>query len=532
MQSGISIGSGFNGHDILPADVEVPKLQRKRGLARIGAAKVLYPHELWAFLSKQPKRFADVFMPQDPEEVSIFWQFAKDEVWFMEHPLRFLVSAAPQSRVPILIYGDEAPMGKLGKRLMRMQLWYSPFRKQNGADGNLALCMDDISDTFATTIHRQQLLAVAWSFGIATTNVWPHEKHDGTPLTPADGYRWRMRGQKLNDDNVIPIVIGFTGDLQWDLKEFAPPFNWSTRPCICNICHATHALGPLSAFNPAEDADWTATARSNDDGDWLPNSNPLYDVAGAHRHAHFEDYVHEDLLGTRQLLNGGAMRYACGRGWFGDFPAIATWKEKLQAQLDVAYLHFGRVINHGGIQCSQQKFTVGSLSLAKSQHATAVTKGKAFNGHCVSVWLLQLFQERQDADLESQMICTSLWGFCAIWDVAMDVKRRSSIICTEAEVERLRLGRRAAFSSLRWLAANAYAHGLSRFHLRPKFHLLDHCLRRCVRTRICFIAFWVFQQEDSMGKWAKVALKVHASVVCARTIERWLALFVCPGDEH
>ena len=110
-------------------------------------------------------------------------------------------------------------MGKLGKRLMRMGLWYSPFRKTNGADGNLASCMGDISDPFAVVIHRQQLLAAAWSFGIAATNTWPHVMHDGTPLTKVDGYRWQMRCHQLNDAGVVPIVIGFTGDLQWDLKS-------------------------------------------------------------------------------------------------------------------------------------------------------------------------------------------------------------------------------------------------------------------------------------------------------------------------
>ena len=48
--------------------------------------------------------------------------------------------------IPILIYGDEAPMGKLGKRLLRMGSWYSH--------------MDDISDALQVAIHRQQLSAV------------------------------------------------------------------------------------------------------------------------------------------------------------------------------------------------------------------------------------------------------------------------------------------------------------------------------------------------------------------------------------
>ena len=115
--------------------------------------------------------------------------------------------------------------------------------------------------------------------------------------------------------------------------------------------------------------------------------------------------------------------------------------------------------------------------------------------------------------------------------VAMDVKRRNSIICTDHEVDRLRVGRRAAFAALRWLASNAVAHNLSRFHLRPKFHQLDHCIRRSIRTGVIFSAFWVFLQEDSMGKWSKVGVKVHASVVSSRVIDRWLSLFLCTNKD-
>ena len=194
----------------------VPRLNKKRSLATVGKAAVLYPHEMWAFLSEDTTRFQNVFMPSDPHELHTFWEKVRNEVWMQEHPLRFLVWDEPTKCIPILIYGDEAPMGKLGKRLLRMGLWYSPFRKHLSVDGNLASHMDDMSDPCAVAIHQHQLRAVAWSFTIAMTNKWPYDGHDGRPLTAADGYRFQRRGQPLNPNGAIPVVIGFTGDLQRD----------------------------------------------------------------------------------------------------------------------------------------------------------------------------------------------------------------------------------------------------------------------------------------------------------------------------
>ena len=53
----------LHGQWISTTHVAVPKLVRKTGLVAIRQAKVLYPHELWAHLSQDSKRFNEVFMP-------------------------------------------------------------------------------------------------------------------------------------------------------------------------------------------------------------------------------------------------------------------------------------------------------------------------------------------------------------------------------------------------------------------------------------------------------------------------------------
>ena len=335
-------------------------------------------------------------------------------------------------------------------------------------------------------------------------------------------------------------------------------------------------------------------------------------------------------------------------------------KEKLQAQLDVAYLHFGKVINHVGIQCSQQKFTVGSLSLVKSQHVTAVTKGKACVLACCHVRTSQyhvcksllscvckslcvyrcrhmctsLFRGSKALRLQGSKPTQEQWNYThqqhrlVQEQVRTAVRARLShgggaqqLVCLQGaeEGEKLRdHGQRRR----RLFGAFAQSNGTNR-RRRPQSlqqrrkqeadarRRRETGLHRTARARAAGKATaarrtwsarrtstraaadkrgtstprrtrtersrsvdpesggagaassaqssgalagsqrcskqgqeerggastgrngeraWV--QEDSMGKWAKVALKVHASVVCARTIERWLALFVCPSDEH
>ena len=66
------------------------------------------------------------------------------------------------------------------------------------------------------------------------------------------------------------------------------------------------ASGPLSAYDWTESADWTTRPRSNID--WACD-NPNLHLPGSARDNFFEDVMHEDALGVRQILCGGDLLF-------------------------------------------------------------------------------------------------------------------------------------------------------------------------------------------------------------------------------
>ena len=92
------------------------------------------------------------------------------------------------------------------------------------------------------------------------------------------------------------------------VQEYGHPYSYLNRPGgICNSCEAVGtASGPLSAYDWTESADWTTRPRSNID--WACD-NPNLHLPGSARDNFFEDVMHEDALGVRQILCGGDLLF-------------------------------------------------------------------------------------------------------------------------------------------------------------------------------------------------------------------------------
>ena len=59
-------------------------------------------------------------------------------------------------------------------------------------------------------------------------------------------------------------------------------------------------------------------------------------VIGFHITMMVDDIMHDDCLGVRMELVGGALLSLIDRGYFGPPPAAGSWKERLDTQLGVA----------------------------------------------------------------------------------------------------------------------------------------------------------------------------------------------------
>jgi hypothetical protein len=83
---------------------------------------VAQPHELFAEISRDADFFREVFEPRDPKDIIEFWHRMAGENWFQAHPLRWFVEQSPELAMPVVLYGDEAPIKKRGRRLVRTML--------------------------------------------------------------------------------------------------------------------------------------------------------------------------------------------------------------------------------------------------------------------------------------------------------------------------------------------------------------------------------------------------------------------------
>ena len=73
-------------------------------------ASIILPHELDHEIANDPTWFEEVF--GTPEDWTEFWVRVENEVWFQAHPHKERILAHRHLSVPIVLYGDEAPLDK------------------------------------------------------------------------------------------------------------------------------------------------------------------------------------------------------------------------------------------------------------------------------------------------------------------------------------------------------------------------------------------------------------------------------------
>ena len=115
------------------------------------------------------------------------------------------------------------------------------------------------------------------------------------------------------------------------------------------------------------------------------------------------------------------------------------------------------------------------------------------------------------------------WALAGLWNIQRNMSLGWEL--TSDEKASLELCRSCAHRCFYQLHCEAAVIAHPGFNLIPKYHLVDHMVRRSCRTSISSHIFWCFRCEDFMGRMAKLCGKVHGAVVHKRAIERWIVQF-------
>ena len=98
-------------------------------------------------------------------------------------------------------------------------------------------------------------------------------------------------------------------------------------------------------------------------------------------------------------------------------------------------------------------------------------------------------------------------------------------VLTPPERLQLEQDRQVGLQGYDALSAEARAAGQWRYKMRPKFHKMDHSLRRSVETGWNVSMTWSFAEEDWLGHQCSMVASCHGSALHRRAVQRWLAFF-------
>ena len=507
------------GCDLVPYIVPIP-LAKKSGGFRVGNAEVVLPHELWQSLSQPDKSstFREIF--GSAKDWRQWWRAAEGETWFENHPFKQWIKDNPDLACPFLLHGDSAPIGKRGNRGLRVMSWRSPLSKATTLRKKLLICCNNSKDEHFNAHCRELDSVTAWSFKQCFKNEMPAQGHDDQKL---HGQRGCDAGAALNRHGVLPIFCGTVGDWLFHVEAFDVPYFYNTSE-VCMQCGACKAAGPLNYGCALEDAPWTMAPRNHDDymasKEASGSLNPICEVEGWHTHNLWEDALHCDYLGVRQVLCGSVLKVLCDAGVW-EPGQDGEWKDKMDFQLHLAYREFCVWTQSQHVTCSISPFSCATLSL-KNKHSWARLKSKAAQCCTVSLWLaakMETLATSTPTD-HNKIMATTLWGFS-------ELTRLYSLksFMNQTEISELRLARTAALVGFHRLSKIAMQEGTWVFHMIPKFHMMDHMVRRSIRTGVAVALTWTFTDEDFMGLLARVAAAGHALSTNKVPVQRWLLGF-------
>ena len=369
-----------------------------------GKIAILLPHEMWSFMWMHNPEAARIRFLGGPGDLETFWAKTKanNDEWLQAHPCKEMVDLDPLHCVPIRLWGDDAPIGKHGRDL-RCMSWCSSVCHLESLASKIAIYFGD-TQFLTPAVEDIVMEVVAWSLNVMCTDVFPACDLRGNPW-PAHSSRSKrvLSGETLTGtEGFRAIFVEIGGDQKWK-KEVLRLQQSAQHTEICLDCKASKSAGPLKYANCAPDAPCFRPENRRKFQEYVAeqmnlfgNLPPITLVLGFHSGCIVDDFLHDDLLGIRQQLCASAMLELAERGIWGEFPEITRWRERLAAQLEVAYADFKKFCKESGFQSSQQRFKPASLSAA-TQTSWPLLKAKGHNCAIVSLFLMSTAEKTTDA---------------------------------------------------------------------------------------------------------------------------------------
>ena len=438
-----------------------------------------------------------------------FWRHVGHMEWAKDHPAQDDQSRLPYT-IPAAMFGDDARLYKADKMLCwQFSMMLS---RAKAVVTKFVVCVMPWYLITKDTIEDINRVLV-WMWECALEGTYALYDHLGHPITRKHGaHRFSQAGKPLcaGEPRYRLSLAAMKLDLQFEKYMFDFPTYDQIE--MCKSCFASKRDGDMLYSRTGRDAPWRRRPRTTQQyltsGKILPS---LVLIPGWSLGLHRNDPMHVIFLGFGLHLIGSVLLDLASRN---HWPGRSRKDQLLQAWLDMRAW-----TKRLGLQCSQSRFTAGSLSQGKKV-SFGELKGKAHNCRVMLSWLADVcYHSMGKYGDHGELLATATWS---LDDVCYAIDQNRDWAVRDADAERIYNRGHTFLVTYKALAVWALESKPPRklFAWRPKLHYFEHLLDTIVTEKLSFHALWNFAEEDLIGSTIKVSHRSHRMTVMERTLDR------------
>ncbi|CAL1158798.1 unnamed protein product [Cladocopium goreaui] len=436
------------------------------------------PHQLVAAMIQNG--FLNVLVQLD--KMVDYWHHMLKE--FPDHPAASMVSAS----APLSLYGDEGQALGGSYMAFHFQSDLSPCLKNAGVSRFLITTIPSSYYVFAGKVNLTLQSAAKIICGSL------NELSRNGVAIPGDV-----------SDHAVKLrfyVMNFKGDWKYLVQLFNFRKNPSTEK-VCWKCEATKGNTDMTnAYTDvAEHAPWKATL-------WTSLPWPISEVPELTKVTGFDvkmisaDLLHTWHLGCGRDLAGSCIKVLVGLRYF-----HGRSIERSLAQATAQLKRFAKLHKHSLVL---RKLTKANLNWSDYPELRC----KGFDTFVVLAWLQHEFSLQSKLDL----MTTAVWCM----DSLMRMLAHSGMHLSEMQQRQKTILGSIYMNCYMTLAQKAIEDGKKLWRVRPKIHILHHCILEDRESRLNphYSATWM--DEDFVKRTMRVKKRTHKRTATSATLCRWL----------